>query len=279
MPRRTAASVLTFCTSASLLLSISCARRYAVRGVVLRADPAARTLLVAHSDIRGYMPAMAMPFQVEDAREMRGIAAGSRVEFELVVRKQSSRARKLRVRRESAGGLALREPAGKIAVGSPVPDFALQDPRGNPVRLSDFRGKAVAIDFIYTRCPLPEVCPRLSANFARLQRRFADRLDRGLQLLSITIDPQYDRGEVLENYAKIWGAKGNGWLFLTGDLVRVREIAEGFGMLFWPEEGVLVHTSRIALIGRDGRLAALLEGADFQFGQLAALVESALEGK
>jgi len=97
-----------------------------------------------------------------------------------------------------------------------MPDFTLTDQLNRPVRLSDFQGKVVAVDFIYTRCPLPDVCPRLSANFARLQTRFRERIGRELVLLSITIDPQYDTPGELLKYAKIWNAEEQGWRFLTG---------------------------------------------------------------
>ena len=73
------------------------------------------------------------------------------------------------------------------------------------MRLADFRGKVVAVDFIYTRCPLPDVCPRLAANFAALQRRFRDRLGSELMLLSVTVDPEYDTPAVLADYAKPLG--------------------------------------------------------------------------
>ena len=76
----------------------------------------------------------------------------------------------------------------------------------------------MAINFIYTRCPLPDVCPRLSANFATLQRRFRDPLNRDLVLLSVTVDPDYDTPPVLADYARRWAADLSVWRFLTGDI-------------------------------------------------------------
>ena len=67
-------------------------------------------------------------------------------------------------------------------IGEPAPDFKLTDQRGRPVALGSFRGKLVALNFIYTRCPMPEVCPRLAASFATVQRRFARRFGRDLVL-------------------------------------------------------------------------------------------------
>jgi len=246
-----------------------CAKHYRVDGIVLKADPAARTLTVSHRDIPGYMPAMTMPFRVRRAAELTGLRPGMRVRFELA----GGETRRVRVVQQDTGGITLPEPVAKVAVGEPMPDFALIDQQRRTVRLSDFRGRVVAVDFIYTRCPLPEVCPRLSANFARLQRRFGARV----LLLSITIDPQHDTPPVLAGYAKIWKADPDGWRFLTGSLEEIERVAARFGLVYWPEEGSIVHTSQTGVISRDGRLAAVVEGSTYQAGQLLDLIGSMLE--
>jgi protein SCO1/2 len=128
------------------------------------------------------------------------------------------------------------------------------------------------VDFIYTRCPLPDVCPRLSANFARLQKRFASLL----ALLSITLDPEYDTPIVLTEYAQRWRADPSTWLFLTGSAEEIRQTAGRFGVVYWPEEGTLTHTSSTAIIDRAGRLAALVEGSSFTSQQLIDLVQAQL---
>src|SRR6185436_9646649 len=122
--------------------------------------------------------------------------------------------------------------------------------------------------FIYTRCPLPEVCPRLSANFARLQRRFETHLGRDLVLLSITLDPGYDTSATLLEYAKIWKARPEGWRFLTGPQPEIEALAQRFGMSFWAEDGAITHNSRTAVLSRTGRLAAVVDGSSYQVGQL-----------
>jgi protein SCO1/2 len=242
--------------------------------MVLRIDPQARSILVSHHDVPGFMPAMTMPFSVAPAEDLGALRAGSRIEFRLRVRGGESRAEKIRVLTQDFD-FPVPQPA-PLPVGALAPDFRLTDQSGNPVRLSDFRGKTVVIDFIYTRCPLPEVCPRLSANFARLQRRFRPAQ---VALLSITLDPQYDTPEVLTAYAKIWKANPEGWRFLTGTVEEIRAVAERFGMIYWPEDGSLTHTSQTAVIGRDGRLAALVEGSRYPVSQLIDLVSMETEGK
>jgi protein SCO1/2 len=266
------------------LAAISCARHYRVDGMVLRIEPERRTVTVSHRDIQGYMPAMVMPFRVRRAEELTGLEPGARVHFQLVVGRHDAYARQLRMTRtgaesltDSSAPLRLPQPAARLRVGEPVPDFRLADQLGRVVRLTDFRGRVVVLNFIYTRCPLPDVCPRLSANFARLQRRFHDRMARDLMLVSISLDPQYDSTEVLARYGKIWGANPEGWRFLTGDTAEVRRVAERFGMVYWAEEGMLAHTSDTGIVSRDGRLAAIVEGSGYAVSQLGDLIAQEME--
>ena len=166
-------------------------------------------------------------------------------------------------------------PSAALPLGAPVADFQLLDHDRRPLRLSQLAGQVVALTFIYTRCPLPDVCPRLSSNFARLQDRFGDRLGRDLTLLSVSIDPQHDRPEVLAAHARGWKARP-GWRFLTGPLPDIRRLGQQFGLDFWPEEGVLIHSMRTAVLDRRGRLAASLHGRDFTPRELGDLVETVL---
>jgi protein SCO1/2 len=129
------------------------AKTFSVDGVVVAVDAAARTMLVAHRPIGKYMPAMTMPFRVERAEELGGVYPGARVRFELVVEKDRSVAR--RVVKTADGEIA--PPKEKLKVGEPVGEFALTDQLGRTVRLSDFRGKIVAVDFVSSRCPLTDV--------------------------------------------------------------------------------------------------------------------------
>jgi len=243
------------------------ARTYSVDGIVVAVDASARTMLVSHRAIARYMPAMLMPFRVADAAELASLHAGQRVAFDLTVTKSQSLAR--HVHPAGDADVPIPPPKEKLPLGAPLPGFALTDQAGHTVRPSDLRGKVTAIDFIYTRCPLPDVCPRLSANFAMLQRRFGD----AVLLLSITVDPDFDTPPVLAEYAKRWAA-GAGWRFLTGD---VAPLAASLGEIYWADEGSIGHNSTTSIIGPDGRLAAQLEGSTFRADQLAHLVAHQLE--
>jgi protein SCO1 len=255
---------------AAIVLTSSCARHYRAQGIVLAVDPSAQKVTISHRAIPGYMEAMAMPFGVESAQDLKQLAPGSRIQFELKITRQASTVRHIRVEQAATGDVPVPKAEGKIAVGEAMPDFTLTSQDGSAVRLSDYRGHFVAVDFIYTRCPLPDVCPRLSANFARLQKRLGPRI----ALLSITLDPEFDTPAVLTEYGRRWGADPRIWRFLTGAPDQVQKIAGEFGVVYWPEENAITHTSSTALIDGGGKLAALVEGSSFTSQQLLDLVEA-----
>jgi protein SCO1 len=279
MPRTT----FLFAILTALLFS-ACAHRYQVQGLVLDVNRNDKTMIVSHRAIPGYMSAMAMPFRVRTASELNSVKAGDQVEFQLAMKRRTSLAEKVRAgtgadvanARRGAAPLPLPIPPEKLALGTPVPDFQLVNQSARSIRLSDFAGRIIAVNFIYTRCPLPEVCPRLSANFAHLQKRFRQQMGKDLVLLSITLDSQYDNSTVLADYAKRWGAQ-EGWQFLTGDSADILLLANQFGLVYWPEDGLLTHTSQTGIIGRDGRLAAVIEGSSYEEDQLGDLIARQLE--
>ncbi len=244
------------------------AKIYPVDGIVVAVDPATRSMLVAHRPIPRYMPAMMMPFTAANPSELSPLHPGARVRFDLQVAKTGATA--LHIRATGESDAAIPPPPGKLAIGAELPNFTLTDQDGRPFQTANLRGRVMAIDFIYTRCPLPDVCPRLSANFAQLQRQF-----RGsdLVLLSVTVDPDYDTPAVLSAYARRWAA-GPSWRFLTGN---VAPLAASLGEVYWAGEGSIGHNSTTTIIGRDGRLAAVLAGSNFRPDQLAHLIARTLE--
>ena len=263
-----------------------CAKRYTARGVVVRAEPAdatapAERITISHEAIPGYMDAMVMPFAVRPpASAVAGaVMPGDRVEFRLRVTRKASWIDRLNVTsaaRPDAGLARSPSRASLVAVGTPAPDISLTDHRGREVTLASLRGQAVAITFIYTRCPLPDYCPRMLANFKEVRARFADRLGKDLTLLVVTFDPQYDTVDTLNAYARAHNADVAGWHFLTGPLTEITRMCEAFGIEFWPEEGLLSHTLQTAVLDRTGKLAGTIEGSAFSGRQLGDLVASVL---
>ncbi|HEY6508341.1 MAG TPA: SCO family protein, partial [Vicinamibacterales bacterium] len=120
-------------------------------------------------------------------------------------------------------------------------------------------------------------CLRVSNTFAVLQKRFVDYLGRDLVLLTMTFDPERDTPEVLAEYGARWGANPAVWHFLTGAVPEVRRVSGLFGVEFFPDEGLLNHTVRSAIVDRNGRLAANVEGNRFTPEQFGDLLRSVVE--
>jgi protein SCO1/2 len=271
----TSSGFTSLCLAVFLSPEMLTAKVFSVDGIVISLDHAEKTMVVSHRPISKLMPAMVMPFRVENPAELNGLHPGSRVQFDLVINEDRSLARRIRVTGEK--DLDIPIPKDRKQVGDLIPDFTLTDQQGRPVHFSELRGKTVVVNFIYTRCPLPDVCPRLSANFAVMQRRFRARLGKDLVLLSVTIDPQNDTPEVLNEYAARWGADSSGWKFLTGDPAAIANVAGNFGLVYWPDEGSLGHNATTTIIHRDGRVAAIVEGSSFRVDQLGDLIARQLE--
>ena len=265
-------------------------QEYPVTGMVLKVDRARLTFTASIQEIPGFMAAMAMPFEVRQRKDLDGLVPGASVAFVLVVNGNSSYAERIRVVRyqsteqdplaasrlklltQVAGGA----PRKTLGIGETVPDFKLIDQMRRSISLSDLRGKVVAINFIYTSCALPNFCLRIANNFGVLQRRFKARLGRDLFLLTVTFDPGHDTPDVLAQYARRWDANPATWRFLTGPVPHVQKVCHLFGVDFFPDEGLMNHSLHTAIINRQGRLVANIEGNQFTADQLGDLTQSVL---
>jgi protein SCO1 len=266
--------------------------KHSVTGVLLKVDRQHLSMMVSCQSIPGYMDAMVMSFTVREASALDRLQPGETIQFNLVVDGDSayaedvqphpyqnleldpSQTRRMKILESIAGADASSK---ALAIGQAVPDFTLNDQKGQRVSLSQFSGKVVAITFVYTRCPFPNYCFRLTNNFGQLQKRFDDRMGKDLVLLTILIDPANDGPAALESYGGIWKADSNGWHFLTGSLQEVQAVCRNFDMNFYPDEALLVHSFHTVLIDRQTKLAANLEGNDFTSKQLGDLVETILQ--
>lgn len=267
------------------------AARYTASGLTVSVDRAHQTVVISHESIPGYMDAMMMPFHVRDAKLLAGIDPGMRVDFTLMVDAHSSWIEQMRVApflssdkdpelaRRLGLAAAILGKSPTIAVGQAVPGFTLTDQNNRAVSLAQFAGKVVALNFVYTRCPLPDYCFRLSNNLAQIRKRFATRMGKSLELITITFDAVHDTPEVMAKYARIWNADAGSWHFLTGSPAEVRRVCALFGVEAWQDEGVLTHSLHTVVMGRDGKLAANLEGNQFTVRQLGDLLEEVLRGK
>jgi protein SCO1/2 len=132
-----------------------------------------------------------------------------------------------------------------------APDFALTSQDGKEVRLEDFRGRVVAVAFIYASCP--DVCPLLTDKMARVQDALGPDFGAKVAFVSITTDPERDTPEVLKGYAEAFEADLAGWSFLTGTPAAVREVAHRYGVAVAPAaDGQVDHTLLTTLVDRQG---------------------------
>jgi protein SCO1/2 len=226
------------------------------------------------------MDAMAMPFDLQGKARRVKLTPGDRVRFRLSVTSDRSWVDRIDVISAAPVDAGLQQSPSVpvlIPVGAHVPDFDLVDQSGAAVSLSSLKGRVVAVTFIYTRCPLPDYCPRMVENFRAIRSRFQAQMDRELVLLTISFDPTYDTPQMLAAYAASNRAGGPGWHFLTGDSAKIERVCNAFGIQYWPEEGMITHSLETAVIDRDGHLAATVEGKDFTPRQLGDLVAAVLE--
>ena len=166
----------------------------------------------------------------------------------------------------------------RIEIGERVPDFTLTNQQGRAFRLADFRGKAVVLTFIYTRCPLPNYCPLMSKNFASLQKRFENEFPGRVELLSVSFDPQFDTPEVLREYAARFGAGAKNWTVATGSTEQVDFVTELFGLIREPAGGLINHDLRTALISPEGKLVQVWRSNVWTPYEVQRMVRETIDG-
>jgi protein SCO1/2 len=256
---------------AAAALAAACARpaarEYELRGVVVSVDRGRQEITIKHEDIPRFMPGMTMPFLVRAT---------------LVVEDADAH---LRTLERTGSGPVPAEAAERamdvLDIGEEPPDARFVDQDGRERRLADWRGQAVVVTFIYTRCPLPNFCPAIDRQFAAVQEML--RQDRDLngrvRLLSVSFDPAHDRPDVLRRHADAVGADPRVWSFLTGDAEEVRRFASRFGVSVLREgatPGEIIHNLRTSVLDPAGRLVAAHGGSDWQPADLVAALRKAI---
>jgi len=236
-------------------------------------DRAGGTVTVRHEAIPGYMEAMTMPFAVSEPGIFEEVRPGDTLEAKLLVGERGSRLEGVVVSRppRTPSVETIPAPGNYGKPGDEAPATALVDQEGKAFSLADFRGKAVAVTFIFTRCPLPDFCPRMNLNFSEVERRLAadPKLYGKTQLLSVSFDPEHDTPAVLKAFREpfLRGAPGvvpGHWRFATGTLERIREFAGFFGLTYLRTGNQFVHSLATAVISTDGKLLSLRRGNDWE---------------
>jgi protein SCO1/2 len=264
-------------------------KRYPLKGKVIAVDKTDRTATIAHEDIPGYMPAMTMPFKIRNDADLEMLKPGDQVTATLVVDDLSSW---IEITAIVEGGSQLTPTTvvpGEPKPGDEIPDFGLVNQDGRPIRLSQYKGKALALTFIYTRCPQPDQCTLMSNNFAAIDRELQKMPDvyGKTQLLSISFDPDYDTPKVLRSYGASHTERYSDetfqhWEFATGTPDQVKGIAQFFGLRYYHDtesgDEQVIHSLRTAVIDQNGKLVKLYRGNEWKpseiVGDLTTLVSS-----
>jgi protein SCO1/2 len=248
-------------------------KTYPLTGQIIKVDAERRTLLVDHDEIPGYMPRMVMEFLVS-AGDLAIAREGGRIRAVLVPSKDgdfrleqiwpvdptadatvSVAANALRQDTTIRGKRAYRE------VGENLPDFALYDQTGGVVSAARFRGKQIALNFIFTRCPVATMCPAATERMMTLQAEARKAGVTNLELISITLDPEYDTPGVLKEYALARGIDTTNFSFLTGPESAIKDLLMQFGVIAQFDGSILQHTLATLLINENGRIVHRADGS------------------
>jgi protein SCO1 len=248
--------VITGCESKS--------KRYVLHGQVLSTNTSNSEITVKHDDIPGFMPAMTMPYKVKDPSVVKELEPGDKIAADLVTVNKGNDywLEDIRITDESRRQTPpVAAQTRFLSPGEPVPVLSLTNQDGKTFTLGVFKGKAVLVTFIYTRCPMPNFCPRLSSQFAKIQEDLAKTPDdyRKTHLLTISFDPKYDTPPVLRKYGLAYldndPSGFSHWDFASTTPGDLRKLAQAFGLEYFEEDNQITHSMDIVLINPNGTVA------------------------
>ncbi|HTY62477.1 MAG TPA: SCO family protein [Acidobacteriota bacterium] len=247
--------------------------RYELKGKVVSVDKGQRQVTIAHEKIPGFMDAMTMPYNVREDWALDALAPEQSIEATLVVKGDHSWIEGIRI---SQGGTGSESEAASPMprIGEEVPDFTLLNQDNTHIHLAQYRGRFLLLTFIYTRCPLPDFCPRTTRNFSEVYRGLKPMADAGrnVHLLTVSFDTEYDTPAVLREYARRYMNPPDFgvWEFATGSPEEIKKITGHFGLIYRKESGQIEHSLVTALIGPDGTLKRIYQGNQWTPGQVLA---------
>ena len=249
------------------------------KGVVIEVAPADKKVTIKHETIPGYMQAMTMPFDVKDTNELAGLASGDVVTFRIVVQGNEGwidQIKETGVKTNTpptTGPFRLVRDVEPLNEGDLLPEYHFTNQLGQAISTAQYKGQALAITFLFTRCPYPNFCPLMANNFSLAARKLlaTPNAPTNWHLLTITFDPENDTPPVLRAYAEAHHADFTHSTFATGALIDITAIGEQFGLAFWKEQGSIInHNLRTIVIDASGRVQKIFNGNTWQPEDLVA---------
>ena len=261
---------------------------FQVKGVVIEVKPLEKSIKIKHEEVPDYMPAMTMPFEVKDTNELTGIEAGDPVSFRLLVTDTEGwidHIRKTGPKTNlppTTGPLRFVQNIEPLNEGDLLADYQFTNQFGKVFSTKDFRGGALAIEFLFTRCPLPNFCPFLANNFGEVQTQLLalSNAPAKWHLLTLTFDPEFDTPEILKNYAAGHNADLEHWTFATGAKKDIDAIGDQFGLLVSRDENNSIsHNLRVVVIDASGRVQKIFIGNEWKPDELVTEMLKAAAAK
>ncbi|HEX3469859.1 MAG TPA: SCO family protein [Silvibacterium sp.] len=262
-------------------------KQYKVRGVVVSTDAARGVVTLDAEAIPGYMDAMTMPYTLKDSTIISELHPGDTITATLLASNTSDLLDQIVVIAQAKADYKPSVDYRPLNPGTPVPDFKLLNQSGKLIRIDQFRGKVLLVTFIYTRCPLADYCPRMSRNFARLDKALAADPDlyAKTHLLSVSFDPEYDTPAVLRSYGGSYTGnytqeKFAHWDFAAPPKAELAETLKFFLIGATPEKDrTITHSLSTIVITPDGKIYKWYPTNDWTPEQLLADVKELLSGK
>jgi protein SCO1 len=281
-------ALVTALVTAAIVGSPACSRRpeakqYPLTGQVLAINRDKQEITIKHEDIPGFMPGMTMSFPVANPALLSGREPGELVTATLEV--VDALGKLTSVTRTGMAPLPAGNPMAAVILGKgdAVPDAAFIDQDNKRRSIAEWSGRVMAITFVYARCPLPNYCPLMNQNFAKIQKAIAAdaQLKDRAALLSISFDPEHDTPEVLAGEAKHYGADPLVWTFLTGDRPTVDRFAAalGVGLTRTPGTNEIVHNLRTIVVDSRGKIAAIFSSNDWTTAAVIDAMRSAVPSR
>lgn len=261
-----------------------------VKGFVKELKPDGRTVVVDHEEIPNYMAKMTMPFKVRTTNELAGLGTNEQIHFRLNVAEFESWIDQITKTGQTASPAAnpprkdfrLVREVEVLKIGDALPDYRFTNHLGQAIQTAQFKGQALALTFIFTRCPLVDFCPRMSLRFAQAIKQLQTKPNAptNYHFLSLSFDVEYDTPLVLRNHANgikaQHGADLSRWDFATGALIDIDDITERFGLAFARDPGTVPfnHNMRTVVIDAAGKVQHIFIGNEWKAD---ALVEQLLK--
>ncbi len=250
-------------------------KRYPLKGEIVSVKAAERVLVIHHQAIPDYMPEMTMEFRVGQG-DAANAKPGQRIRGEMFMRNGELWLEKIwpddtvtNTSLDTATNALTQDTSmrGKSAyreVGEAMPDFTLLDQEGRAVSINRFRGRQVVLNFIFTRCPIANMCPAATMRLSALQKAAREAGVKDLELVSISFDPANDTPGVLKEYAVARGLDLSNWSFLTGPDAAVRQLLAQMGIIREFEGETIKHTLATLLIDGQGKIAYRADGSQWE---------------